>query len=72
MKTQRVLPDLVQSFDCFEDRIYKKIVPGFIFNNFMTVRTDRMRLWNEWEIICEKLPDNIIVNGKEFELKIKN
>jgi len=61
-------PEIVQSFDWYKDREYYKIASGFIFSSNIQVRSDRLDTWNEWNISCEKLPDKILVNGKEYQL----
>ncbi len=60
-------PDIVQSFDFYEDRVYYKIVNGFFFSHERVVRTDRLENFNVWKIECEKLPDKIFINGKEYQ-----
>lgn len=68
MKITIKKPDIVQSFDCYVDREYYIINNHFLFTTETKVRTDRLDDWKEWKIECEKLPDKIYVNGKEYKL----
>lgn len=61
-------PDIIQSFDIYEDRIYAKIVPGFFGSHTRIVRVDSAKTHNEWKIECKEMPDKIFVNGKEYKL----
>lgn len=61
-------PDIVQSFDYYKDREYYKITSGFLFTYRHQVRTDRLKNWREWSIICKEMPDKILVNGKNYRL----
>lgn len=66
--TKQNKPDIVQSFDAYEDREYFKISRGFIFSSVDKIRADTIREWKEWRIECATMPDVIYVNGKEFSL----
>lgn len=68
LNIQNNKPDIVQSFDFYEDRKYYKIVNGFFFSHNQLVRADRLNKWNEWHIECKELPDKILVNGKLYNL----
>lgn len=67
--TQRKKPDIVQSFDIYKDREYYKPTQGFLFGSEKLLRTDRLSEYTKWQIACEKLPDEILVNGKKYILK---
>ncbi len=69
MQTQIKQPDIVQVFDCYEDRIYKKIISGFIFSSKVEIRRDRIRDWKQWNIVCDEMPDKIFLNGKPYKLE---
>lgn len=64
-------PDIIQAFDYYQDREYYKINPGFFFHSTVKVRTDRIKDWKRWYIVCEDMPDEIMVNGKEYKLVAK-
>lgn len=68
MNTSINKPDIVQSFDYYKDRVYKKYYQGFIFGCEKIVRVDRLDSWNQWEITCSKMPDLIVLNGEEYKL----
>ena len=61
-------PDIMQIYDVSEDRIFYKIIPGFFFDSKRIVRTDRISNWREWTIICEGMPDVVIINQKKYKL----
>ncbi len=61
-------PDIIHSFDFYKDREYYKIIPGFFFSHKELVRADRLENKNIWHIECEKMPDQILINGKEYHL----
>lgn len=64
-------PDIIQAFDYYEDREYFKVIPGFFSHSTVKVRTDRIKNWKRWDIVCEDMPDEILVNGKEYKLVAK-
>ena len=67
-QTINKLPEMVQSFDYFVDRQYYKITSGFIFSSKHLLRSDRIKSWIQWDIVCSQMPDKILINGEEFKL----
>ena len=72
METQVKKPDIVQVCDFWLDREYYKIDTGFIFTSNIKVRTDRLKEWKSWIIECEEIPDEILINGKFYQLSPSN
>lgn len=60
--------EIVRSADYHIDREYYKIVPRFFWSSHTKVRTDRLKNWKQWDIVCEEMPDKILVNGKHYNL----
>ena len=61
-------PNIVQQFDRFVDREYYKIVGGLIFTYEKLLRSDRLEEARVLKINCDRLPDQLIINGKEYHL----
>ena len=72
METQVKKPDIVQVCDFWLDREYYKIDSGFIFTSNIKVRTDRLKEWKSWIIECKEIPDEILINGKFYQLSPSN
>ena len=68
MKIETKQTDIVQAYDYSIDREYYKKSGGFIFSYTTLVRTDRLKNWKQWNIICEELPDDILINGNKYKL----
>ena len=64
--------EIVQAFDYYEDREYKKIIPHFFWTSDVVLKTDRIKNWKQWNIVCEEMPDKIIVNGESYKLIKEN
>lgn len=64
--------EMVQAFDYYKDREYYKIVPTFLWSTHTLLKTDRLKNWKQWNIVCEEMPDKIIVNGESYKLIKEN
>lgn len=62
-------PVLVQSVDKWIDREYYKISEGFLFHREHRVMADRIAEWVQWDILCQTMPDKLLINGEPYELK---
>ena len=63
-----IKPDIVQMFDCYEDRIYYKVLSGFLGAYKEQIRVDRLHNWVELHIKSKTMPDKVIFNEEEYKL----
>lgn len=60
--------DIMQVYDVSEVKKYFKINSGFIFTSKILVKADKIKDYKAWVIECNDLPDELIINGKEYKL----
>lgn len=68
METTHKKEDIMQVYDVSKVKEYYKIQSGFLFSSQTLIRTDSIKDWKEWNIQCQKLPDVLLINGKEYKL----
>lgn len=72
MKINEILPPLIQAFDCYEDREYYKIMPGFFSDYKRLLCIDRIKDWTRVTIDIKELPDELFINGQKYNLIEEN
>ena len=61
-------PDIGESYDYYEDRVYYKKTGWWIFESKVEVKRDRIEEHTTWHILCKNMPDKILVNGEKYKL----
>ena len=61
-------PDIVQMFDCYEDRTYYKVTTGFLGYYKESMRVDTVNNSVELHIKSKTMPDKVIFNEEEYKL----